>query len=321
MVLLRRHKRWSNQEHLIMHTLVHCRWARTAFGAAWLSCAALAAAHGFVAGRFFPPTIATDDPFATDELSLPTVSIVNNSAGGGSPETQVIDTGFEFDKEIFPRFAIGIADDYISQKPSGQPTAAGWDNLVLSGKWQFWQNDAHEAVLAVGLIASLGDTGSRAINDSTTVLTPTLYGGKGFGDLPDQLAPLQPLAVTGTLGEDFPLRANDPNALELGVAVEYSLLYLEQHVQDTGMPRPWRDMIPLVEFTMTDPQNRDAKGQVIATAYPGVLWETPYFQLGAEAVVPLNSRSGVRVGAVVNLQIYIDDIFPNVFGHPLFGEE
>src|SRR5271168_4930573 len=76
-----------------------------------------AQAHGFVGDRFFPPTIATDDPFATDELSLPAVSIVENSAGGGSPQTQVIDTGFEFDKEILPRFAIGISDDYISQKP------------------------------------------------------------------------------------------------------------------------------------------------------------------------------------------------------------
>jgi len=304
-----------------MHGLRHPARGRAAFCAAALLWAAMTGAHGFVGDRFFPPTIATDDPFATDELSLPAVSINENPAAGGSPQTQVIDTGFEFDKEIFPRFAVGIADDFISQKPSGQPTVAGWDNLVLSGKWQFWQNDAHEAVLAIGLISAIGDTGSRAIDDSTTVLTPTLYGGKGFGDLPDRFAALQPLAITGTLGEDFPLRANDPNALELGVAVEYSLPYLEEHVMDTGMGRPWRDLIPLVEFTMTDPQNRGVSGQVVATAYPGVLWETPYFQLGAEAIVPLNSRSGVRVGAIVNLQIYIDDLFPKVFGHPLFGAE
>ena len=32
-----------------------------------------AQAHGVVGSRFFPATIATDDPFAADELALPTI--------------------------------------------------------------------------------------------------------------------------------------------------------------------------------------------------------------------------------------------------------
>jgi hypothetical protein len=281
----------------------------------------MAGAHGFVGDRFFPPTIATDDPFATDELSLPAISIVDNSPSDGNPTTQVTDFGFEFDKEIFSHFAIGISDDYLVQKPSGQPTVTGWDNLSLSGKWQFWQNDDHEAVMAVGLIANLGDSGSTATDDSSTVIIPTFYFGKGFGDLPDSLDSLKPLAITGTLGEEFPLQATDPNAFDFGLAVEYSLPYLEEHIRDTGLGRPWRDMIPLVEFTVQDPENRGQSGQVTATVNPGVLWETHYFQLGAEAIIPLNSRTGVRVGAILNLQIYIDDLFPQIFGHPLFGKE
>src|SRR6476646_5026684 len=31
-------------------------------------------AHGFAGKRFFPATLATDDPFVADELSLPTLS-------------------------------------------------------------------------------------------------------------------------------------------------------------------------------------------------------------------------------------------------------
>lgn len=286
-----------------------------------LICSVIADAHGFVGDRFFPPTIATDDPFATDELSLPEISIVDNPPADGSPATQVTDFGFEFDKEILSHFALGVSDDYLVQKPSGQPTITGWDDLSLSAKWQFWQNDDHEAVLAIGAIANLGDTGSQATDDSTTVLVPTFYFGKGFGDLPDSLDALKPLAVTGTLDEQFPLRATDPNIADLGLAVEYSLPYLEEHIRDTGLGRPWRDLIPLVEFTISDPENRGQNGQVTVTAYPGVLWETPYFQFGAEAIIPLNSRSGVRVGVVVNIQIFIDDLLPQVFGHPLFGKE
>jgi len=33
-----------------------------------------ASAHGYAGDRFFPATLATDDPFAASELSLPTVS-------------------------------------------------------------------------------------------------------------------------------------------------------------------------------------------------------------------------------------------------------
>ncbi len=34
------------------------------------------------------------------------------------------------------------------------------------------------------------------------------------------------------------------------IAIEYNLPYLQQHVKDIGLPRPFRDMIPLVEFSM-----------------------------------------------------------------------
>src|SRR5690348_14935422 len=82
-----------------------------------LMLALVADAHGFAGQRFFPPTIATDDPSAVDELALPTVSYIKNAAGDGSPASHEIDAGFEFDKEIFPHFALGVSDTYIYQKP------------------------------------------------------------------------------------------------------------------------------------------------------------------------------------------------------------
>ncbi len=276
--------------------------------------------HGFAGDRFFPPTIATDDPFAVDELSLPTVSYVKNAAGDGSPSSHEIDASFEFDKEIFPGFAVGISDNYTYNKPNGQPSVHGWNDIDLTAKQQLWINAPHEAIFSVGLEADIGRTGDRDFSDSFTTLTPTFYFGKGFGDLPDTLAPLRPFAVTGVVGEDFPLSTAASNALEWGFAVEYSLLYLQQNVADIGLPHPIRDMIPLVEFANTSPQNRGG-GVTTGTVNPGVLYENPYFELGVEANIPLNAHSGAHVGLTLQVWIFIDDLYPRTFGHPLFGEQ
>src|SRR5271155_1228076 len=115
--------------------------------------AATAHAHGFVGDRFFPPTIATDDPFATDELLLPSISYFKSA---GSPATATTDGGFEFDKEIFPHFALGIAGDYLHLKPDGEPASTGFDDFALSAKYQLWQNDAHEAIISVGALWKIG---------------------------------------------------------------------------------------------------------------------------------------------------------------------
>src|SRR5947209_18125390 len=101
-------------------------WAGMA--AAALPAPRVAWGHGFPGDLFFPPTIATDDPFAVDELALPTVSYAKNAAGDGSPASHEIDAGFEFDKEIFPHFALGVSDTFIHQKPDHGRSIQGSDN-------------------------------------------------------------------------------------------------------------------------------------------------------------------------------------------------
>jgi hypothetical protein len=291
----------------------------------------LAHAHGFEGDRFFPPTISTDDPFATDEFSL-TVSSFNNPADDDGPKTRELDVSTEFDKEIFPKFALGISGTYINLEPTkhgnyldddGNPTAPppsqdGFDNLSISAKYQLFENAPHEFILSLGGEADLGGTGSKALGvESYTTYTPTLYYGKGFGDLPNALKYLKPFALTGTLGYEIPSKSSDPNVLDWGFALEYSLPYLQQHVEDIGLPKPLSDFIPLVEFNMTSPTNRSGE-TTTGTINPGILWEQPDFQLGAEAVIPVNAHTGPDVGFVVQVQFFIDDLFPKVFGHPIF---
>lgn len=274
--------------------------------------------HGFVGDRFFPPTIATDDPFATDELLLPSVSYFKSPASGGSPATGTTDVGFEFDKEIFPKFALGISGDYLVQNPDGLPTANGFDDFTLSAKYQLWQNEPHEAIFSIGTKWLIGGSGSDAVgSDSADVFTPAIYFGKGFGDLPDTLKYAKPFALTGTLGESLPTHA-EPNNLEWGFALEYNLPYLQSQVKDVGLPEPFKHMIPVVEFAFSSPENRGG-GATTGTINPGILYENNYFQIGAEAIIPVNSATGNNVGVAVSLEIYIDDLWPRIFGHPLFG--
>lgn len=284
-------------------------------------------AHGFEGDRFFPPTVSTDDPFATDEFSI-SASTFNNPAAsdGSSPKTREVDVSSEFDKEIFPKFALGVSGTYINLDPQGNqaPAQDGFDNVSLSAKYQLWENAPHEWILSLGGEIDLGDTGSKALGvDAFSTYTPTLYFGKGFGDLPNSLRYLKPFALTGTLGYSIagqPTNADgslNSNALQTGLALEYSLPYLQQHVEDVGLPKPLSDIIPLVEFTATTPTNRSGE-TTTGTINPGFLWEQPDYQLGVEAVIPINNHTGPNVGAVVSVQIYIDDIFPKIFGGPIF---
>jgi hypothetical protein len=273
-----------------------------------------ALAHGYAGARFFPPTIQTDDPFAADELAFPTASTIKNTDG------RETDVGLDFSKEIFPHFSLGFSETWIHLNPNDQPAVSGFDNLTLSTKYELWINEPHETIVSVGGEWDVGGTGTKRIGaDSTHTFTPQIYFGKGLGDLPDSLKYAKPVALTGVIGQSFSTRA-EPNNLEWGFALEYSLPYLQSTVKDIGLSEPFKSMIPLVEFSMESPENRDG-GQTTGTVNPGILWETQHFQIGAEAIIPVNRASGNSVGAVVQIQFYLDDLLPKWFGHPVFGEQ
>src|SRR6266849_3005168 len=81
---------------------------------------------------------------------------------------------------------------------------------------------------------------------------PGLFFGKGLGDLPQGLPWLRPLAITGLVGVALPSSARtdgsrNPAVLQSGFAVEYSIIYLQEHVRNIGLRAPFDRLIPLVE--------------------------------------------------------------------------
>ena len=138
--------------------------------------------------------------------------------------------------------------------------------------------------------------------------------------------------MTGVVGVAIPTSAStrnsdgeierNPNVLQYGFALEYSLIYLQEQVKDVGLSAPFDRLIPLVEFSFETPLNRGQSGQsgqTTGTINPGVIWSSKYVQFGVEAVVPINERSGTSVGVIGQVHFYLDDLFPRSLGRPLFG--
>jgi hypothetical protein len=281
-----------------------------------------AAAHGFAGARFFPATILTDDPFVADELSLPTVTRPPRDPDGAR------ELGLDWDlaKRITPDLGISIGQGWKYLKPSEGPGVAGLDALHAGIAYQFFRDGPHEAIGLVGLNATFGHTGRVAALGAPdfTTLTPTFAFGKGFGDLPQSLPWLRPIAVTGNLSVDFPTKttsaeSSNPSSFNYGFAFEYSLEYLQRQVMDVGLQPPFNRLIPLVELAFKTGLNRGAGGQTVGTVQPGVIWAGQYVQIGAEAIIPTTRLSGRGFGGVVQLHFYLDDLFPGSIGRPLFG--
>ena len=319
------------------------RHARAALSGAAIALVPLSGstAHEIVGNRFFPATLTIDDPGVNDELSLPTISSIKT---GDDPPFRQRDFSGEFSKRITEAFAISIGSTYSVFSPPGGPAgigAHGFQNLETTFKYRVFRDPVHEFVMSVGLSIEWGGTGADSIGaDPFHTYTPNIYFGKGLGDLPDTLSWLRPVAITGQVGYAIPGRnfttrfgidpdtgevAADtefhPRVLNWGATIQYSMPYLKSAVNDLGLPDFVNHLIPLVEATLQTPvANSLTSGTTTTgTINPGVLWVGNTFQVGIEALIPINRQSGSHVGVIGQLHFYLDDIDPRGIGKPIFG--
>ena len=292
-----------------------------------------AGAHGLVGKRFFPATLGIDDPFVADELSLPTVSHIKTPGSGDQPPTRETEVSAEFSKRLSPNLGLSLGGTWRLLDPDDGKSVTGFDNLEVSLKYVFFKSAEHETLLSAGLSWDVGGTGSRRVDaERFDTITPALFFGKGFGDLPESLNYVKPLALTGTFGVSIPTRHAtktftteedgsvtvdrevNSSAAVWGFTVQYNLQYLQSFVRDVGLPAPFNRMIPLVEFVMRTPLDdpRNA-GRTTGTINPGIIWFGRYVQVGLEAIVPVNERTGKNVGVLGQIHFYLDDIAPQIF--------
>lgn len=275
-------------------------------------------AHAVVGDRVFPATLTVDDPGVGDEFDTQFGHIKAPTDDGDNMNVNTV--SYEWDKLITKNLAFSVASQYVSQYAPGGNSAKGWDNVTLGVKYLVYANARHEFMTSIGLVTEIGGTGAKSISNSYSTFTPTVFFGKGFGDLPASLGYLRPFAVTGEIGPNITTASSDngPNSLGWGVTLQYSIPYLQNQVKDLGLPQPFSNLIPVVEFPMSTCTAGACAGHTTGTINPGVLWLNRYGQFGIEAQIPANRATGTHVGVLVDAHLYFDDIFPNSLGKPLF---
>jgi hypothetical protein len=271
--------------------------------------------------------VFTDDPCIADEMSLPTITYLETP---GTPPGKEVDIEGDISKRITADFGITIAEAWSQIRTPGAPTMAGFNDLVTTFQYQVLKDGPHEFALMAGLIVDWGGTGATnaGIGSSFSTLSPTLYVGKGFGELPDALNWAKPFAVTFEASYDIPTSSFDlvagtfiPQTVSYSASLQYSLPYLHANVIDLGLPDFFNHLIPIVEVSFVTPVANNFGNSFVTTGFisPGVIWIGDYFQVGVEALIPVNNQSGSGVGVVGQLHLYLDDIFPTTYGQPLIG--
>ena len=299
------------------------------------------AAHEIVGNRFFPATLGIDDPGVNDELSIPTVAVFKT---GDDPSFRQRDISAEFSKRITEAFGVSFGVTHSHLSAPGGPTGMGADglqNLETTFKYRLFKDPVHEFVMSVGLSVEWGRTGAQSVGaEQFNTYTPTLYFGKGFGDLPDTLSWILPVAVTGQIGYAIPGRRSTtafgidpdsgdltadtefhPRVLQWGGTIQYSMPYLKSAVVDLGLPDFVNRFIPIIEATLQTPMANTLTSGTMTTGTinPGFLWIGKGFQIGVEALIPINRQSGTNVGVIGQLHFYLDDLDPRGIGRPIFG--
>jgi len=304
---------------------------------------------GYVGDRFFPSTLATTVPTPADFYNPPYFVKLPDTA-----TTHEIDIPTTYSRLVTKDWSVFFTETFRILDVANKGRLSGFDNLVIGTQYQLYTSPEHQFVFTVGGTAAIGGTGSPGIAAPFSTLTPTVYIGKGFGDLPDSVAWLRPLTISATAAVAVPTESStltslgtiniprtdtgaftsltplptgpttlaeaiNPKILQLGFALEYSLVtnqYTGPNRTGTRYPEGW---VPLVEFTTATPLNGPLAGRTTGTVNPGVIWVNRYLQVAAEAIIPIDAHSGRDIGARIQAHLYLPAIFPDFYSKPIFG--
>ncbi len=266
---------------------------------------ASARAHGIVGDRIFLSPIVGNDAFPDNALDL---------------SVRRSDYAFSLlpalEKQLSDSSSLLVESGWnrLSAHGRGGETS-GWGDLTVFFRQALYISVPHELEITMSPILML-PVGSRRIADQGyTHLGAEALLAKGMGDLPDSgtLKWLRPFAVQAEVGYagriQGPANSDDFANLEL----EYSLQYLDRYVKRASVDRPFRRLVPYVQFNYsqaliasrltTSPDFRLVPGM----AYLG---DDFLFSVGPQIALNGTYQGGDRVAVLGLVEIFYDDIFP-----------
>jgi hypothetical protein len=298
-----------------------------------------AAAHAVCGSRVYPVTLTLDDPGVADELTIPQVTYTRGAADGGPGPSHATNIAFEYDKRVTEDFGFGFNDDYTVNQQNNAKTQTGWDDFAVTAKWAKCIDPDADLQIGFGVVREFGRTGTSHIgSDEYGNTAPTVYLGKGLDEIPVPM--LQPLQFTGELSYAFADKefkqysVTDPatgvvgtqanngyaNAWSGAFSLQYSIPYLQNQIKDFGLPEPFAHLIPVAEFTWGSTAKSTGGDPTSWTLAPGFIYLRTWYQVGIEALVPLNKAAGTNVGFIVQLHVFLDDLYPHGIGAPLVDD-
>ena len=300
-----------------------------------------ASTHTVIGQRILPATLTVDDPGVNDELALPTFAYTFASTTTYPPMdgSQSYSWNGAYAKRITSDLAVSINDSFIHEV---NPRLNGLTVIETEVRDQIMVNTEHEFVVSLAVAEEWGASGTTpnvAIafpGFQHTTITSRAFIGKGFGDLQNDW--LRPIAITGELQYLVPtvpqvfdngaLISQTPTTLTFGGTIQYSLQYMNAYVHEVEGPEVLRHLIFDVEANFTSPVSNigpSVIGSVPGThettgvVGPGLYYIAHDFELGIYGAFPINNGSGKHPGVFAIVDFFLDDLFPNTLGKPIFG--
>jgi hypothetical protein len=288
-----------------------------------------APAHAFVAAgdRIFPGTLILPQIAPTDEAYIQGATPFGGTTPVPSTVSRRTDAIWFFGKTLTERLGIRFRDVYTRLDPVRGSSNYGWQTLTANGQYEALLDPPHEFLFSVGVDRQFGSTGAGRVQrrgfSGIGATTPTIYFGKGLGDL--DIGYLRPLAIAGTFGYLIADKSPRPDVATAGFAIEYSIPYLQSKVRAFELPDLIRGLTPITEFFLTTPAGQahfqPGIGAVSNTALiaPGLIYAGEGWQFGIEAMIPMTRATGRGVGVTAQFHVWLDYFFADSIGRPVFS--
>ena len=266
--------------------------------------------------RIFAPTGILPQIAPADQLYA-WGSTQPHSGGAVAARNRVTNIGAFLDKTITERFSLYFQENWLDIDRASGGSRYGFGNFENGFKYLIANDPQREFLLTLGVNREWGATGASGVAASKSATEPRVYFGKGLGDL--DIGYLRPLAATGFVGYLSADTQPRPDLVRAGLAVQYSIPYLQSKVQSFDLPPVVRGLTPMTEFLLATPAGRSYGTRTSALFAPGFSYAGEGWEFVLEALVPASRATGNGGGIRAQLYLALDYLFPTTIGRPLLA--